>query len=151
LAQRYLADAEAEKILAGEGPVVARYMLSKIPEPAGGPAKADEVRQAMLDAADEAVKDKLPEFIQKSAVIYARVYTEKELSDIVAFYDSPSGKAFVAKTSVAAAPMADMIQSLGMEIQIQTRDRFCAREPASCKTTSTTPSAPAPDGAARQQ
>jgi len=133
LAKRYLAAAEASKILENEGPVVAQYMISKIPAPAGGEAKAREVKHAMLDAATAAVQAKVPEFLDKTAVIYARVFTEKQLEDIVAFYDSPSGKAFVAKTGDAAAPMSDLIRSLGDDIQRDTRQRFCAKEPDSCK------------------
>jgi hypothetical protein len=133
LAKRYVADAEARKILEDEGPTVARYMISKVPAPAGGEAKASEVKQAMLDAANAAVHAKVPEFLDKTAVIYARVFTEKELADIVAFYDSPSGKAFVAKTGAAAEPMAELIRSLGDDIQRDTGKRFCAKEPDSCK------------------
>ena len=87
----------------------------------------------MLDAATAAVHAKVPEFLDKTAIIYARVFTEKELTDIVAFYDSPSGRAFVAKTGTAAGPMAALIQSLGDDIQRDTRQRFCAKEPESCK------------------
>jgi hypothetical protein len=133
LAKRYVALAEARKILEDEGPTVARYMISKVPAPAGGEVKANEVKQAMLDAATEAVHAKVPEFLDKTALIYARLFTEKELADIVAFYDSPSGKAFVAKTSEAATPMAALIQSLGDDIQRDTRQKFCAKEPESCK------------------
>ena len=135
LAKRYLAAAEASKILENEGPVVAQYMISKVPAPAGGEAKATEVKHAMLDAATAAVQAKVPEFLDKTAVIYARVFTEKQLQDIVAFYDSASGKAFVAKTGDAAGPMADLIHTLGDDIQRDTRKRFCAKEPDSCKPT----------------
>ena len=141
LAKRYVALAEARKILEDEGPTVAQYMISKVPAPAGGEAKANEVKQAMLDAATAAVHAKMPEFLDKTAAIYARVFTEKELTDIVAFYDSASGKAFVAKTGDAAGPMAALIQSLGDDIQRDTRARFCAKEPDSCKLAAA-PSAP---------
>jgi len=133
LAKRYVADAQAERILSDEGPAVAQFMLSKVPQPAGGEAKADEVRQAMLDAANAAVQAQLPIFLDKTAAIYARVFTEKELSDIVTFYDSPSGRAFITKTGDAATPMAELIHSLGAEIQADTQSRFCAKEPDSCK------------------
>jgi hypothetical protein len=132
LARRYLDAAQAQTILSGEGPVVAQFMLSKIPAPAGGEAKANEVRQAMLEAADAAVAAQMPTFMDRLATIYAEVFTEKELSDIVAFYDSASGKAFVAKTGAATAPVAELIHSLGGAIQSDTQARFCAREPASC-------------------
>ncbi len=132
LARRYLTDAKAETILSGEGPVVAQFMLSKIPAPAGGEAKADEVRQAMLDAADAAVAAQMPTFMDRMAAIYAEVFTEQELSDIVAFYDSASGRSFVAKTGAATAPVAELIHTLGGAIQADAHARFCAREPASC-------------------
>lgn len=133
LAQRYLADAEAERILDNEGPTIARYLLSRMPAPAGGEAKANEVRDAMIEAATAAVKDKVPEFLQRSARIYASVFTETELTAIVAFYDSPAGRAFVAKTSDASAPMAALIHDIGGEIQTDVNKRFCAREPEECK------------------
>ncbi len=133
LAKRYVAAAEARKILEDEGPTVAQYMISKVPPPVGGEDKAREVKQAMLDAATAAVHAKVPEFLDKTAVIYAHVFSERELEDIVTFYDSPSGKAFVTKTGDAARPMAILIQSLGDDIQRDTRQRFCAKEPQSCK------------------
>ncbi len=132
LAARYLADAQAQTILENEGPVVARYMLSKVPEPKGGPAKAEEVRDAMIAAAEAAVKATVPLFLERSAKVYAQIFSERELADIVAFYDSPSGKAFVAKTSSASGPMAEVLHDLGGEIQADARRRFCAAEPESC-------------------
>lgn len=134
LAKRYVAAAQARKILEDEGPTVAQYMISRMPAPAGGDAKAHEVKQAMLDAADAAVQAKLPEFLNKTALIYARIFTEKELQDIVAFYDSPSGKAFVQKSQGAAPPVAELIQSLGAGIQRDTEQRFCLKEADLCKT-----------------
>jgi hypothetical protein len=139
LARRYLEDAQGDRILSSEGPAVARYMLAKIPEPAGGAAKADEVRQAMIESANAAVAAKVPAFMEASARIYARIFTDQELADIVAFYDSPSGRAFVAKTADASGPMAELIHSLGAEIQADTLSRFCAREPQSCKSLPPTP------------
>jgi hypothetical protein len=140
LAARYLADARAETILENEGPVVARYMLSKVPAPKGGTAKASEVRDAMIAAAEAAVKSRVPEFMTKSATVYATIFTLKELEDIVAFYDSPSGRAFVAKTSSASGPMAEVLHDLGGEIQADTRQRFCAAEPDSCAAPGAQPS-----------
>lgn len=133
LAERYLADAEAERILDNEGPTIARYLLGRMPAPPGGETKANEVRAAMIDAATAAVKDKVPEFLKRSARVYARVFTEEELTAIVAFYDSPAGRAFVAKTSDASAPMGALIHDIGGEIQADVNKRFCAREPEECK------------------
>ena len=136
LAKRYVVAAEAGKILQEEAPTVAQYMIGRMPPPAGGEAKAHEVKLAMLDAANAAVNARLPEFLDKTAAIYARIFTEKELQDIVAFYDSPSGRAFLAKGQDAAEPMAAVIQSLGAAIQRDTEQRFCIKEPDLCKTAS---------------
>src|SRR5579875_4059414 len=133
LAKRYVVAAQASKILENEGPAVAQYMISRMAAPPGGDAKEAEVKHAMLAAADAAVAAKTPEFLDKTAAIYARTFTEPELEAIVAFYDSPAGKAFVAKGQAAAQPMAELIHALGADIQKDTEQRFCAKEPALCQ------------------
>jgi hypothetical protein len=133
LARRYVAAVQAQTILENEGPAIAAFIISRMPPPPGGEARAEEVKHAMLDAANAAVAAKTPEFLDKTAAVYATLFTEKELADIVAFYDSPAGKAFVAKTKDAAAPMAAVIHDLGAEIQQDTQQRFCAKEADLCK------------------
>jgi len=133
LAKRYVVAAQAARILEDEGPTVAQYMISRMAAPPGGDAKEAEVKHAMLDAANAAVAAKTPEFLDKTAAIYARVFSEQELEAIVAFYDSPAGKAFVAKGQAAALPMAELIRSLGSDIQKDTEQRFCAKEAALCQ------------------
>jgi hypothetical protein len=133
LARRYVAAAQAGKILQDEAPAVAQFIISRMAPPPGGDAKASEVKHAMLDAADAAVQAKLPDFLDKTAEIYARVFSEQELEAIVGFYDSPAGKAFVAKGQTAAAPMADLIHTLGGEIQQDTEQRFCLKESDLCQ------------------
>ena len=133
LAKRYVVAAQASKILQDEGPAVAQYMISRMAAPPGGDEKEAEVKHAMLDAADAAVTAKLPEFLDKTAAVYARVFTEQELEAIVGFYDSPAGKAFVAKGQAAAEPMAALIHALGPDIQRDTEQRFCAKEAALCQ------------------
>ena len=92
----------------------------------------------MIRSADAAVKAAVPAFLDESAAIYARVFSVKELRDIVAFYESASGRAFVAKTTNASAPVAELIRRLGDKIQVDARKRFCAMEPESCKSATLT-------------
>jgi len=50
-------------------------------------AKIEGVMKEELDAA-------IPEFLEQTAKIYASNFTEDELQDVIAFYESPTGKKF---------------------------------------------------------
>jgi hypothetical protein len=64
-----------------------------------GASSADQRSAAVMQSALSDEVDKMvPEMVDVTARIYAKVYTEKELSDLIVFYGSPSGQSMLAKS-----------------------------------------------------
>ena len=59
------------------------------------------------------------------APILAEVFTEKELEDVVAFYEGPSGKAMIEKTPQLGAKMAPLMKDLMPEMQSEMIAGMC--------------------------
>ena len=77
-----------------------------------------------------------PTFIK----IYADVFTEEELQNMITFFKSPNGQAWIAKQpQLQAATMKEM-QGLMMELQAKVKERVEAQRAA----TAPQPAAPAP-------
>jgi hypothetical protein len=58
-----------------------------------------------------------PKLIDRFTTVYAGVYTEQEMTDILAFYKSPAGQAMVAKQPEAVAKVGQAGASLGPDIE----------------------------------
>ena len=88
-------------------------------------------RQAKLKAAAEAEADVLPKMVPRieEAMVqgYARNFTEDELSAALAFYQSPAGRAIVAKTPLLMqGVMVEMVR-LMPELRREMGDEICAK------------------------
>ncbi|NEX94580.1 DUF2059 domain-containing protein [Caulobacter sp. 17J65-9] len=65
----------------------------------GNPQFKPEWRQPMIDAVKAEVKAQEPWYLEEMAKIYAGAYSETELRDLVTFFETPSGRAFIERTS----------------------------------------------------
>jgi uncharacterized protein len=106
-----------------------RSMASQQAAP-GGDALTPE-RQAKLKALQEAEADVLPKMVPTivEAMVqgYAREFTEKELSDALAFYQSPSGRAIIAKTpKLMQGVMVEMVR-LTPQLRREMGEEVCAK------------------------
>jgi hypothetical protein len=96
----------------------------------GGQALTPE-RQARLKAFQEAEADVLPRMVPNivEAMVqgYAREFTEKELADALAFYQSPSGRAIIAKTpQLMQGVMVEMVR-LTPQLRRDMGEEICAK------------------------
>ncbi|HEY1927020.1 MAG TPA: DUF2059 domain-containing protein [Caulobacteraceae bacterium] len=96
----------------------------------GGETLAPD-RQAKLKAIQEAEADVLPRMVPNivEAMVqgYAREFTEKELSDALAFYQSPSGRAIIAKTpQLMQGVMVEMVR-MTPQLRRQMGEEVCAK------------------------
>ncbi len=93
-----------------------------------------EWRQAMTDATIAAMDDIMPGYLKDAEVLYAKTFSEEELAQAVAFYESPTGRSMVAKSpSLAPALTKSMVSRMdGLEADIKAR--FCAKTDT-CKPT----------------
>ncbi|HEY2051180.1 MAG TPA: DUF2059 domain-containing protein [Caulobacteraceae bacterium] len=88
-------------------------------------------RQAKLKAMQDAEADVLPKMVPTivEAMVqgYAREFTEKELSDALAFYQSPSGRAIIAKTPrLMQGVMVEMMR-LTPQLRREMGEEMCAK------------------------
>lgn len=63
------------------------------------------------------VKDTYPELYESIAKIYKEEFTHDEIKDMLAFYDTPTGKKLAEKTGVLSQKGMTAGQSWGMKIQ----------------------------------
>jgi hypothetical protein len=59
--------------------------------------------------------------------LYAATFSERELKDTIAFYESASGRALLEKTPELTAKMMPIMFELMPEMMIDVRERLCAK------------------------
>ncbi len=98
-------------------------------------AKAIAARREAYDAA-------MPRWRELMAEAYARAYSQAELTQIVAFLETPTGHAWESRSSEIDQAVARSNQSWLLGIQADAHKRFCAQ--TACADESSVPAEPAP-------
>ncbi|HEY1878625.1 MAG TPA: DUF2059 domain-containing protein [Caulobacteraceae bacterium] len=94
--------------------------------PAASP-QTEARRKVLEEAQADAMSRLAPKIVQSMVDGYARNFTAKELSDTLAFYESPTGKAMVVKMPQLMRGMtANMIRDLP-EIRREMGEEACAK------------------------
>lgn len=85
-------------------------------------------RQEIAAAVRDVMRDKLtPLIVERMAPIYAAIFSEAELQSIVDFYESPAGRAVIAKTPALAPQAALVMRDLMPEMQAEISKSICER------------------------
>ncbi|HEX3699379.1 MAG TPA: DUF2059 domain-containing protein [Phenylobacterium sp.] len=92
-----------------------------------GAALSPDMRKAIDDSVLESQHVMLAKMTEKMIPVVAETFTEKELQDLVTFYEGPTGQAVIAKTPLLTAKMMPTIISLVPEVQADVQRRLCAR------------------------
>ncbi|MDP3174827.1 MAG: DUF2059 domain-containing protein [Phenylobacterium sp.] len=100
------------------------------------PAMTPAQRQAIVDVAGESSQAMVARMMDRLTPIFATTFTEKELEDLVAFYESPTGQALVAKSPTFSAKMAPAMKELMPTMKADMETRLCARLTCAPKTAS---------------
>lgn len=133
LTRRYFAASQMdEKVrlsLRGVTPSLLAQMIRKNPQ------LTQPQRARLKEAAVEAEQDTAKKMVERLAPAFAENFTEAELSQIVAFYEGPAGRALIGKTPVFAAQMDVAFRALAPEMLADINARFCAK--VACKTAPT--------------
>lgn len=124
LAQRYVATMRPER-MAG----ISDSMLSALMGPAKG-ADAEAKRARYLAVMRDVNAELLSEMAVRMTPILAETFTEKELEDVVVFYEGPSGRAIIEKTPELTARMTPLMLELIPKVQAKVIERLC--EDGSC-------------------
>jgi hypothetical protein len=125
LAQRMVAavhmEATFSKMLESMLPVMSEQVARS------NPGLTAEQRRAIQEATLEASPAMMRSLIARAIPIYAEVYTEDELTSIVAFYEAPAGQAMVAKIPQVSAKLAPSLRDVMPEFQAEMMVRLCAK------------------------
>ena len=86
-----------------------------------------EDRAFMVDLATELTIDLMPQMMDRLVPVYARTFTEEELTALVAFFDSDLGRS-IAEKSIASTPEANAaMMSVMPQLFEKMAARICAR------------------------
>jgi hypothetical protein len=91
------------------------------------PNLTDEQAKAITEAVTESASDLMKKVMDRVAPLYAETFTDKEMQDLVDFYDSPSGRAMIAKMPTMAAKMGPMMQDLAPDMVADVQRRICTK------------------------
>lgn len=98
------------------------------PDPHSTSAQDRKVREIALESARAAFEKSTPKMLDLFAQTYANNFSEQELSDIVAFYKTPSGQAAIAKVpKVMTEVMPIMSKTIVPQMQADIVDEMCNR------------------------
>ena len=86
-----------------------------------------EQEQAALDDYIDAIGASGPARIESTADAYARLFSEKQLADAAAFFESPSGRAWLSLSAGDTAAQSKRGMQLQIELRNDARRRFCAK------------------------
>ena len=92
LAHRYIELIHIDKTYADTMRSVGPSILASMPK---GDGTDPALREKVLEAVNEATSDLMGTLIQKMEPIMAEIFTEEELTDLVKFYESKSGRAMI--------------------------------------------------------
>ena len=92
---------------------------------------SEEQTRLFLKVSGEATTQYLNKMMDRSATVYAEVYTLDELKYMVSFYEDPRGKAMIEKMPLVMEKASQIAVSLMPEFQDDLMKRMC--EVTDCK------------------
>ena len=91
------------------------------------PNLSEHDAQIISDAVSESMDGLMQKVIDRSIPLYATTFTEKELQDLVNFYDTPSGQAMLAKMPALTTKMVPLMTELMPDMTADVTRRICAK------------------------
>ncbi len=114
-------DAQIDTLLANLVPALIQSETKRVPN--ASPELAAAITQATLSAAHEWA----PKVMDRMAVEYAKVFTDKELEGAIAFYDSPVGRSLIAKSPRLAPVATKIVMAMQPELIRMIGDQVCKK------------------------
>lgn len=133
LVHRYIADTKLESLINSLGNQMVGAMSAQMLDAQKGmkPAEKTAVQQAI----QETMAEEFPTFSKKmiGAIepVYAEAFSEQELTELVAFYESPTGRSLIEKTPQVAQRTNQLLLAFVPEFQQRVQasmvKRLCAK------------------------
>lgn len=125
LARRLFTSMHMDQLMAGMMKNMMPAMVQQIRKT--NPAISDAQAQAITEASTESTQAMMSKMMDRMIPLYASTFTEKELQDVVTFYEGPSGQAMLAKMPTLMSKMGPLMIELMPEMQADLRRRMCAK------------------------
>ncbi len=129
LARRYMAAVHLDRTMSAlannMAPVIIDQQLQAHPELKEH--MTPELRQAMIEVISEAVLERLPAMNDKMLSIVAETFTEQELTELVAFYESPTGQAVMEKAPSMMRRIPELMATINMPTDEEIGARLCKK------------------------
>jgi len=90
-----------------------------------GPVR--ERQEAMMDAVSDVISELMPKAVDATVVAMADNFTVDQLKDILAFYQSPTGKAMFQKMPVIMSQSMRVIAAEMPDVMKSIEQRYCAK------------------------
>lgn len=125
LAKRYFADLHMDRMMDTMVHNMLPIVMAQLAKQA--PQLTDAQRQAVADAAAESTADLMGKLMDRMAPLFASTFSEKELQDLVTFYESPTGQSMMSKMPTLMAKMQPTMAELMPQMQDDMKRRLCAK------------------------
>jgi uncharacterized protein len=83
--------------------------------------------RAAIEAYDQAWAKAYPTMVERASLAFAKTYSEQQLMDILAFYQSPSGRAWMAHSGDLERARNASVVDVYKAIYDDARQRLCAK------------------------
>jgi hypothetical protein len=125
LTRRYFAAMKMENTMMATVVAVMPQMMTRLAR--NNPNMTEAEKKAIVEAAAQSSQVMIVRMMDKMAPVFAQSFSERELQDLVNFYESPTGQALVAKTPAFAAKMNPTLNQLMPEMMADMQSRLCAK------------------------
>lgn len=125
LAKRLFTDMQMDRIMntmmAQMTPAMAAQMRK------ANPNITPEQAQALTEAVNESMAGLMTKMVERMIPLYAETFSEKELQELVTFYEGPTGRAMLAKMPALTAKMTPIMTEMMPDITADIQRRICAK------------------------
>jgi hypothetical protein len=113
-------------MMAGMMRQVMPAMTASLAKQAPGALTAEQQR-AIADAAAESMQGFMAKVSDRMIPMFADTFSDKELQDLVAFYEGPTGQSMLAKMPALTTKMMPLMVEMMPEMQKDLRQRLCSK------------------------
>jgi uncharacterized protein len=125
LARHLFAEMHMDQLMAGMVTNMTPAMVAQARK--ANPALTEDQAQIITQAISESSEAMMTKAIERIIPLYASTFTEKELEDLVGFYDGPTGQAMLNKMPVLMSKMGPVMTELMPGMMADVNQRICSK------------------------
>jgi len=124
LARQLFEAMHMERTMAGVTAAMAPTMRRQLE--AAAPQMTSQQQAAIAQVTNELMQEMTRRLTAEMTPVYASTFTEKELTEVLAFYRSPTGQSMLEKTPLVMAKLQPTMTAIMPEMMSRMRQKLCA-------------------------